>query len=258
MKAITSLMALVFVSHVGAQTTPSFADIELKLAANQRLPLGDRLQFELDTSKANSVSEALKYWGIESTVNQHNNTLVVTLEQQNRYPGVAEDWYSGDSFVIDIKEESTKVFTDGMPEVNIASFPLSKLENYVSDYIVDPTYEHGFNIASTVASQRSGDCTEYAVLTTALARSMSMPARLVTGTVIIGSKSGVTATGHAWTEVWRDGYWHIVDAALYLSEDRQRFYLPAAVLENEGPGFAFSLLSATALMPKKIINLRSL
>jgi len=131
------------------------------------------------------------------------------------------------------------------------------LARYVSSYVETPTYIHGFNVASVAAIQRSGDCTEYAVLTTALARSLGMPSKVMFGTVLIEEDDQVLAFGHAWTELWRDGRWLILDAALYGYEGKKLFYIPSDELEEEGPGYGMSILKSVGLMPAKIENLQN-
>ena len=74
---------------------------------------------------------------------------------------------------------------------------------------------------------------------------------------MVEQNDSVNAFGHAWTEVWYDGQWHIVDSALYRLEATQHFYLPASELDNEGPGYGMGLVRAFVLMPEQLLSLRS-
>jgi len=96
-----------------------------------------------------------------------------------------------------------------------------------------------------MARHRSGDCTEHAVLLTALARSVGFPAKVVFGSVIARNGEQVGAYGHAWAELHRDGRWSIVDATP-LGEAMPLSYVPEGLLEDEGPGFMFGFLSSLA------------
>lgn len=59
---------------------------------------------------------------------------------------------------------------------------------------------------------KKGDCTEYASLVAALARGNAIPARVVSGFVYPSSGVLNPSDYHAWTEVFLNGKWQIVDA----------------------------------------------
>ena len=109
------------------------------------------------------------------------------------------------------------------------------------------------------------------MLTAALLRHLGFHARLILGVVLVGVHSEqqgseppgseLRAFGHAWVEVHDGGAWHIVDAALHVSEvpteaDKRQVgvpglpdnvtlrvaYLPVNVMENEGPGYSGALI----------------
>jgi hypothetical protein len=258
MKYFVIVLVLSFCLKAFAQGNTSFASLNLALAEGQVLPLNEKITFDLVSSRAEQVSKALGRWENISSELIDEETVRVTMIAQPTFSGEVLEQYSNSSFVIDTDEETTEKFLAGFDIGLGQSVVLEKLAGYVSSYIDEPNYIHGFNIASVVASQRSGDCTEYAVLTTALARSLQLPARVVIGTVIVEEESHVSAIGHAWTEVWHDEQWQILDAALYGSVSRRIFYLPASELDNEGPGYTMGLLRATNLMPKRIERLQSL
>lgn len=67
--------------------------------------------------------------------------------------------------------------------------------------------------AREVAKSRRGDCNEHAVLLTALARAVGIPARVVAGTVYgdLGSPGDEGFYYHAWSELWL-GSWVSADA----------------------------------------------
>ena len=256
----TALIALALTAslHVSAETVPSLASVPVTLAADQSVRLGATIYFEVKTPKAPQLQKHLgDYQGV--TVEQlDTNTLAVAMVSQPRYTGGLKQQYSRPSFVIDTDEAATRSFIAGFDASQQLGGELNAITAYVSEYISEPTYIHGFNLASTVAAQRSGDCTEYATLTTALARGLELNARLVLGTVIVDDAETVSAFGHAWTEVWYKGKWQIIDAALYGAGQQKFYYLPAGTLDNEGPGFAMALIRTSSLFPNQVENLRSL
>ena len=66
--------------------------------------------------------------------------------------------------------------------------------------------------ARQVLDNKVGDCTEFALLFTALARAEGIPARRVSGLVYMGDGSKRFAW-HEWNEVVLDGHWVPVDAS---------------------------------------------
>jgi transglutaminase-like putative cysteine protease len=108
------------------------------------------------------------------------------------------------------------------------------------DSQVEAVTGQGWEPASLTARSLRGDCTEHAVLTAALARSLGIPARVVLGLAIVQPGGRYAAMGHAWAEL-RDGdRWVIADAALGPLSQGTR-YLPLGLLEDEGPGYLLSL-----------------
>ncbi|MDT0594396.1 transglutaminase-like domain-containing protein [Glaciecola petra] len=245
-----------------AQSDPSFAHVQLDTHDSYEFPLADKISFSLFTQDAMASAKVLEQWsGLEYKVIDDNSIAVTLYQNKPTFNGSGDLKYKNDSFVIDISEQSTQNFIEGFTVPENSSNVLVNIEAYVSRFIENPTYEHGFNIASRVADNKSGDCTEYAVLTTALSRALDKPARLVFGTVFIESENGVEAVGHAWTEILHQQNWHIIDAALFGIEDGTNssrvYYLPISTLVDEGPGFGFSIASSMVVMPYKIQGLRS-
>jgi len=76
-------------------------------------------------------------------------------------------------------------------------------------------YRH-YHDAATALENRSGDCTEYAVLLAAVARARGIPARIAHGLAYSGRMSGQphVFTPHAWVQVWDGKRWLSYDAAL--------------------------------------------
>ncbi|MEE8452878.1 MAG: transglutaminase-like domain-containing protein [Thermoguttaceae bacterium] len=86
------------------------------------------------------------------------------------------------------------------------------LERFVSKRITNKGFSQAFATAAEVAENPEGDCTEHAVLLTALARAKGIPARVAIGLVYM---QGNAAFGyHMWSEVYIDGRWIPLDATL--------------------------------------------
>ena len=136
----------------------------------------------------------------------------LTLSPDFSPPTAAE---SRDSFVVDYNEAAVQAV---VKEFGTPKKTPQQWERFVHDYITEKTYRRSFDIASQVAKYRAGDCTEHAVLLTALLRSAGVPARVIFGIVIVISAEGIIAGRHAWTEYFDDSEWIKVDAAVYQAE----------------------------------------
>lgn len=122
------------------------------------------------------------------------------------------------------------------------------------DSRVEPVQGQGWEPASLTARSLRGDCTEHAVLTAALARSLGIPARVVVGLVILRPGERYAAVGHAWAEL-RDGdLWTIADAALGPLAERAR-YVALGLLEDEGPGFLLPLVGTLSAWASRVVVL---
>jgi hypothetical protein len=93
---------------------------------------------------------------------------------------------------------------------------MGNLSAFVARYLSQRGVDIGYASALEVARNRRGDCVEYAVLLTAMARAEGIPARVVVGMMYasrFGDKSRVFVP-HAWVIAWTGGRWHSFDPAV--------------------------------------------
>ena len=167
------------------------------------------------------------------------------------------------SFVIDYDEKSFEAPVAELERSGKSSSPAS-ISAFVASYISEKSYARSFDVASRVASTRSGDCTEHAVLTAALLRRFGFRSRVIFGIVLVGVGGGdtppsVQAFGHAWVEQHDKDHWQIIDAALGgpacasgkdlptvcgvpAGVSRRLAYLPLNVLKDETASFGRALM----------------
>lgn len=91
-----------------------------------------------------------------------------------------------------------------------------KLRQFVTEYVASKNLNIGFATASEVARNKEGDCSEHGVLLAALARINGLPSRVVVGLAyvpIFGKQDDIFGY-HMWTQVYIDGRWLDIDAAL--------------------------------------------
>lgn len=241
-----------------ASSVTELAKIDIQFAENFKEPLGTTVRFNWHTDNtAKFVSKLAQYNGIDTKL-IGNGQLQITVSREASYQGTSLKKHSLASFVIDIDEPDTQVFLNAY-EFDKQEIKLKNIRDYVYQYMSYPTYAEGFNIASSVARTKRGDCTEYAMLTTALARFLGLPARYMVGTIFVQEEEQINAYGHAWTEVLIDSSWQILDAAMYNpSAELSTVYLPYGELDNEGPGFGWSLFVLNAFAPTHITHFENI
>lgn len=151
------------------------------------------------------------------------------------------------SYVIDCDSRIVQSLGEGL----LPSQPKSsELVSFVSQQISLKSLSRGFDVASEVAASREGDCSEHAVLLTALARRYGLAARVVFGLAVLAFEDRLPMlVGHAWTEIHDGKRWRVADAALAGLEYHmlpgllRLHYLPVSVLDHEGVGFQAKLLT---------------
>ena len=122
---------------------------------------------------------------------------------------------------------------------------MTSLQNFVRDYVHDKNLSVGYASALEVAQNRSGDCTEHALLLAAMGRALGIPTRIATGLTYVEHWLGQRQVfvPHAWTQALVDGHWISYDAAIgqfdaghialgYGNGDPWRFFEGANILGN--------------------------
>lgn len=93
---------------------------------------------------------------------------------------------------------------------------MQRLQEFVSNHINESNLSTGYASAKEAFENRTGDCTEYALLLAAMARAAGIPSRVVGGLayspVYLGRSDSFIP--HAWTQAYVQGKWRSFDAAL--------------------------------------------
>jgi hypothetical protein len=85
-----------------------------------------------------------------------------------------------------------------------------RINAFVYKHIQNKTLSRAFASANEALETREGDCTEHAVLFSALAKIAGIPTRLATGLVYVGGRNNVFGY-HEWVEVWMGDRWVDMD-----------------------------------------------
>ncbi len=255
MRLVVFLFGILHAVIAYAEDSPFLAEIPISLS-KQESSFADSQTLQLiyrsyDDEASQSLFKELSE-GLSANLDSVGLRLV--LEKEATMKSQPLERHTKSSFVIDLEEASTQTFLTGFRarQKDTDETLLDQIAAYASSYIESPTYIHSFLIASKVASDKTGDCTEYAVLTTAIARDLGLPSRYLIGLVILEEEGVIKAFGHAWSEVWHKDTWNIVDGALHELDREKIYYLPTSELENEGPGYLMSVMRAVRYFPKKL------
>lgn len=127
------------------------------------------------------------------------------------------------------------------------------LERFVFDYIDEKGYETAFASASEVVKDKTGDCSEHAVLLAALCKSVGIPARVAMGLEYIAG----TFAPHAWTEVWV-GDWFALDGTNGLGfVDAAHLTFGTDAFDDDGDSNMFlKLAQAFGYLEVEVLELR--
>ena len=183
-----------------------------------------------------------------------DGALLIELPDKSILAGDVESVHRESTFVIDFDEWEVKKLTKQVHAEFGDDVTAEELSRFVYDHIENKRYGRGFDLASRVAERAEGDCTEHAVLLTALARATGFPSRVVFGNLLVSSDGRVRAFGHAWTEIHDGENWQLLDATLPQIEYPEAWlrYLPTMGLDDEGPGCSMSMMRYATVMPSSI------
>jgi hypothetical protein len=105
----------------------------------------------------------------------------------------------------------------------------AQLEGFVEAEIRQ-TYQNVINLsAAEVARKKEGACTEFAYFLTALLRAQDIPARAVTGLLLLPGEREFAH--HAWVEAWCDDSWYRLDSAQFALGSRS-VYVKLGILDD--------------------------
>lgn len=117
-----------------------------------------------------------------------------------------------------VQSDAPEIHEAALKIVGDASSDLAKMRRlraYLTDAIDTRGMDIGYASALETLQSMRGDCTEHAVLLTAFARTLGIPARVVTGLVYADRFAGANRVfiPHAWTQAWIKGRWMSFDSA---------------------------------------------
>lgn len=155
------------------------------------------------------------------------------------------------SFVIDFDAPAVQALAERLRQAHADRLPDGAEVVAFVARVMRNTLGADAEVASEVARDLEGDCTEHALITAALARAVGLPARIVWGAVLVFKDGRWQAYGHAWVQTKEAGRWMLRDSALH-GETAPVYYLPVWTLEEEGPGYRLGMFSTLARLPSRL------
>jgi hypothetical protein len=252
------LLGIATAAAIPAEESGYIFEIPAQRSPDSTGPLGDYIQATLDFTDPERAAALLAANGAVAVLDVTDRQVVIGVALAATTTAQLEDADLAASFVIDFDEAPVANSAALLRDTYGADPAPREIEQFVFDYIDDKDYRGTFDLASKVARTRSGDCTEHAVLLTALARTHGLPARLVLGLVLVSEADKIYGYGHAWTEVHHAGEWLLLDGTAPAAIDLpgETFYVPLMALSDEGPGYGMDFMRLANAQPARISNIR--
>jgi transglutaminase-like putative cysteine protease len=246
--AAASVIALSAAAH--AEERVRLAPLHVIPTENQAtraIPASGPARVRLSTTDPRALAEAL---GVAPPAGHASFDYVIDQYPQLR-SSATRSWLES-TFVIDFTEPAFEPLRKELAARGTKT-TRPELVEYVAG-LIEESDERDWDLASVVARRRRGDCSEHAVLTTALARLQGIPARVVMGVALVSDENSHGAFGHAWSEMFEDGQWKVADAALAGLKPTVR-YLPVGLMEDEGMGYAMDLMRIMQIWIERVVVL---
>jgi transglutaminase-like putative cysteine protease len=230
-----------------AQMVPLFV-IPTESRVTAAIPPSASARVELTLNDAAILADRL---GVSAPAGAESFEYVIAEYPQLKAADSGRTWLES-TWLIDYNEPAFAALKDEMAK-DTQELGRAQIVAFV-DRIVDEKVPRGWDLASTVARRREGDCSEHAVLTAALARLYGIPARVVVGVALVSDGKDFAAFGHAWAETLEDGKWVVADAAMRGFTQTVR-YVPVGLIEDEGMGYSMGLAGLTRKWIRRVVVL---
>ncbi|MCH2136363.1 MAG: transglutaminase-like domain-containing protein [Phycisphaerales bacterium] len=171
--------------------------------------------------------------GAQSIAGSSDGAVTIVVDPDTPLPArggeVGREAYLEASSLIDSDDEAVEALMQAATKGAGADTAAraEAMRDHVRRWIRAKGLETAFASASETVRDRTGDCSEHAVLLAAMLRADGIPARVATGLVWM---AGIDAFGwHMWTQALIDGVWVDLDATLPMA------YSPGHVLVATSP-----------------------
>ncbi|GJM08489.1 MAG: hypothetical protein DHS20C11_07650 [Lysobacteraceae bacterium] len=171
--------------------------------------IDDQTQFSIPNSDEQSVEQVPGGWEVTISPNDYAGTAFST-DVDLEAALSATRWLQSDA------EEVKELAERAVEGESSAAAKMKKIESFVARHINQKSLSVGYASALEVARDRSGDCTEHALLVAAMGRAVGIPTRVASGFAYadryLNQKN--VFVPHAWAQAYIDDRWVSFDAAL--------------------------------------------
>jgi hypothetical protein len=204
---------LEFVDKMFLVSPESLNNIDSAKSITYYLKSNDQAKMLTIPSTDNQSVEQLKEGGVIVTVKPVAPDVGVKFPYEGKDSNILEAT-KPTSFVQSDSNDIIELAKRAVGDTKDAAEAVKKIESFVSGYIENKGLSVGYASAAEVAASKAGDCTEFAVLTAAMCRAISIPARIVFGITYVKAFDGKENVfgGHAWVEAYVGGKWIGLDA----------------------------------------------
>jgi len=221
----------------------------------EKLRTTQNWSLKLYVDNPTALKDSLNNNGVKVLSSTSDYTELVIEENPSNYNGSSAALTDA-TFVIDYDEPSVLTLAEQLRAELQRTPTVDELIQFVDSTIKNKTYARNFEIASQVATHKSGDCTEHAVLLTALARYFQMPARVTFGLLLYEQDNQLLTAGHAWTDIYHNNRWVRADATQQSSQQQGALrYIPLMPLSDESPGYGLEMFNLMAFFPSKVADI---
>lgn len=173
---------------------------------------GDALPSELVSSDSRQTIKNVEGKTFELYVQSRRKPILMEKEEK-----VGPEFLKSNYF---INSDDAKVKELAAKAVGTAKTDWEKaknIEGFVKRYMVSADFTEAMAPADHVAKTKTGDCTEYSMLSAAMCRAQGVPSRTAIGLVYVNNLLGKPGLAfHMWTEVFAKGQWLAIDATIGL------------------------------------------
>lgn len=150
--------------------------------------------------------------------------LIVTVQPASAPAGVSFPYKGKDKRALEamrptrfLQSENKEIIAlarEAVGETKDAAEAVKRIEKFVGRYIDEKNLSVGYASAAEIAQSKQGDCSEHAVLTAAMCRSVGIPAEVAMGMLYVSEFVGRENlfAGHAWAQAFVAGKWIGLDA----------------------------------------------
>lgn len=138
--------------------------------------------------------------------------------------------YLNEEPFIEVNHPEIKKVAIKFGSVDISS--LHSMYQWTANHIQGIAYVREDRGALYALQNKTGDCTEYAYLFTAMCRANNVPSRMMGGYVVAENSKLSPEDYHNWSEFYFDGVWHVSDPQMKVFGDRPSRFVAMNIISD--------------------------